>query len=310
MILSLLKVEILNVMLLNKKVPATYIINKVKKEVVYILVVSLLVLVIKSRYDELLPELPLTIPAFIGTAISILLSFKLNQSYDRWWEARKVWGSIVNDSRSLIIQLNTLINKGNDALIKKIGYRQIAWCYSLGQTLRGLNPMDNLDRFLSGEDITEIKKHNNKPLAMLQLHAKDVKELKERNQLELFAQIQIDNTLVRLCDAQGKAERIKSTVFPVTYRMFLHFIIYLFVVTLSISLKSMEPLFEIPLLMLISTAFFLLEKTAFHMQDPFENRPTDTAMTTIARTIEINIKQLLNDTDIPKPLQPEKFYLS
>lgn len=89
-------------MLLNKKIPATYIFNKVKFEIVYVLIVSIAVLLLTDKYQKLIPEMPLTIPAFIGTAISILLSFKLNQSYDRWWEARKVWGSIVNDSRSLL----------------------------------------------------------------------------------------------------------------------------------------------------------------------------------------------------------------
>jgi putative membrane protein len=294
-------------MLLNKRIPAYYILNKVKYDLVYVLIVSLSVLLITDMYKEMLPEMPLTIPAFIGTAISILLSFKLSQSYDRWWEARKVWGAIVNDSRSFVIQLQTLTAKGNDTVVKKIAFRQIAWCYSLGQSLRGLNATENLDEFISPEDIEEIQKHNNKPLALLQLHWKDIKELKEQNQLDLFSQIQLDDTLVRLCDAQGKSERIKTTVFPVTYRLFLHAIIYLFVITLAISLR-VEGLFETPLLIAISSAFFLLEKSATHMQDPFENRPTDTAMTAITRTIEINIKQLLKETEIPKPLQPEKFY--
>jgi putative membrane protein len=251
----------------------------------------------------------LTIPAFIGTAISILLSFKISQSYDRWWEARKVWGAIVNDSRSFVIQLQTLIADGNENVIRKIASRQIAWCYSLGQSLRGLNATENLDNYISDEDLREIQSHNNKPLALLQLHGRDIRNLRNQNQLDTFSQIQLDNTLVRLCDAQGKSERIKSTVFPVTYRLFLHAIIYLFVVTLAISLKDVAGYYEIPLLLLISAAFFLLEKSARHMQDPFENRPTDTAMTAIARTIEINIKQLLKESEIPQPLTTEKFYL-
>lgn len=296
-------------MLLNKQIPAYYVLNKVKHDLVYVLLLSLFVLFVTERYQKLLPELPLTIPAFIGTAISILLSFKLSQSYDRWWEARKIWGAIVNDSRSFVIQLQTLTAKGNDAIVKKIAFRQIAWCYSLGQSLRGLNPTENLEKFISSEDLEELQKHNNKPLALLQLHGNDIKALKEKDQLDIFSQLQLDDTLVRLCDAQGKAERIKTTIFPVTYRLFLHAIIYLFVVTLSISLKDVAGYYEIPLLLLISTAFFLLEKSATHMQDPFENRPTDTAITAIARTIEINIKQLLKETEIPAPLQPEKFYL-
>ena len=297
-------------MLLDKQIPPSYIINKVKYDLVYVLIVSLSILFITDKYEELLPEMPLTIPAFIGTAISILLSFKLNQSYDRWWEARKIWGAIVNDSRSFVIQLQALTANENDPVIRKIAFRQIAWCYSLGQSLRGLDATEGLDKFISAGDLEEIKQHSNKPLALLSLHAKDIRDLREQNQLDIFSQVQLDSTLVRLCDAQGKSERIKTTVFPVTYRLFLHAIIYLFVVTLSISLKDVAGFLEIPLLVLISTAFFLLEKSATHMQDPFENRPTDTAMTAIARTIEINIRQLLKETEIPGPHQPEKFYLS
>lgn len=295
-------------MLLTKRIPLTYILNMIKYDLIIILSVSLSALFITEKYQELLPNMPLTIPAFIGTAISILLSFKLSQSYDRWWEARKAWGAIVNDSRSLVIQLQSLTSKGNDEKIKKIAFRQIAWCYSLGQSLRGLNPTDNLDGFISDEDLKEIKKHNNKPLALLQLNASDIKQLKETNQLDIFSQLQLDNTLIRLCDAQGKSERIKTTVFPVTYRLFLHAIIYLFVVTLAVALR-VDGFFEIPLLVAISSAFFLLEKSATHMQDPFENKPTDTAMTSIAKTIEINIKQLLNEIELTIQEKQDKFYL-
>ncbi|MFN8309972.1 MAG: bestrophin family ion channel [Chitinophagales bacterium] len=296
-------------MLLNKPIPAAFIFNKVKYDVLYVFAVMLVVQWLTARYQHLLPEMPLTIPAFIGTSISILLSFKLNQSYDRWWEARKVWGAIVNDSRSFALQLQSLVMPGNEAQIRKIAYRQIAWCYALGRALRGLNPLENLEALLSEEDRIAVSKQQNKPLAILQLHAKDISELRQQQQLDTFSQIQLDQTLVRFCDSQGKAERIKTTVFPVTYRLFLQLVVYLFVVTLSIALRDIPSIFEMPLLLLISLAFFLLEKTATHMQDPFENRPTDTAMTAIARTIEINIRQLFGDT-APKPMEPQGFYLS
>lgn len=297
-------------MLLNKpKIPLKYILNKIKYDILYVLVVSLTVLFLTERYVIFMPEMPLTIPAFIGTAISILLSFGISQSYDRWWEARKIWGSIVNDSRSLVIQLQTLTKNGDEEKIKLIALRQIAWCYSLGQSLRGLNPIENLEKFISKEELTEIEQHQNKPLAMLQLHGGNIKELRDGGQLDAFSQIQLDQTLTRLCDAQGKAERIKSTVFPVTYRLFLHGTIYLFVITLAVSLR-VDGLFETPLLLAISSAFFLLEKSATHMQDPFENRPTDTPMTAIARTIEINIKQLIKDKDIPNAHQANGFYIN
>ena len=295
-------------MLVNKRIPAKYIFSLIKLELIYVTCVSLIVLVTTEEFKHLMPDMPLTIPTFIGTAISILLSFKLNQSYDRWWEARKIWGGIVNDSRSLILQLKNLTLGNNDDIIKKIAYLQIAWCYCLGQSLREQSPIMNLDKYISSEEIEEIKKHANKPLALLNIHARDIKSLKTSGQLDSFSHIQLDNTLVRLCDAQGKCERIKTTIFPITYRVFLHGIIYLFVVTLSISLKDVAGYFELPLLLLISSAFFLLEKSATHMQDPFENRPTDTAISTITRSIEINIMQLLDEKEVPLPIEKQKFY--
>jgi ion channel-forming bestrophin family protein len=293
-------------MLLDKKIPLTYIFNKIKFDIVVVFAIGILLISLTYRFH--LPEIPLTIPMFLGTAISILLSFKLNQSYDRWWEARKVWGSIVNDSRTLALQLEGFV-KDNEPVIKKMVYRQIAWCYSLAASLRRSDSLANLNQFISREELENISPHSNRPLALLQLHIRDLKTLKDLSQLDVFAHVQLDNTLVRLCDAQGKAERIKSTVFPVTYRKFLHYIIYIFVVTLSVALNNLAFYYELPVLLLISSAFFLLEKSATHMQDPFEDRPTDTAMTAISQTIEINLKQLLNEKDIPKVKEPDEFYL-
>jgi putative membrane protein len=259
-------------------------------------------------FSNIIPPMPIAIPAFLGTAMSILLSFKLNQSYDRWWEARKIWGTIVNESRSFTLQMQSFIAIGNDQEIKQMAFRHIAWCFCLGQTLRGLDPIENLDRFISPVDVEKVKLHNNKPLALLQLNTLQIAELKRNDKIDTFSQIQINTTLVNFATVMGMAERIKSTVFPVTYRIALHLVIYIFIVTLSIALVDVQPLYEIPLLMIISSGFFLLEKTATNIQDPFENKPTDTAMTTIATNIEINIKQMLNEVDIPKPYPPNKYY--
>lgn len=297
-------------MLLNTRIPVSYIVGKVKYEIFYILFIAVLIYYITHWYRDVLPEVPLSIPAFMGTAISVLLSFKLNQSYDRWWEARKIWGSIVNDSRSFVVQLQTMIKGGNEGRIKQMAYRQIAWCYSLGQSLRDKDGAKGLDKYINSNDLKELDKHTNKPLALIQMHGKDLAGLQQNGQLELFSQIHIDDTLVRLCESMGKAERIKNTVFPVTYRLFLHFMIYLFIILLSIALRNLEVYFEVPLLFVISIAFFLLEKTASHMQDPFSNMPSDTAMTSIAQNIEVNIRQLLNEEDVPMPEPSNSYYIS
>lgn len=296
-------------MILDKKIPFQYVFQKIKKDLIFILVVGLSVNYMSTLFASHLPEMPLNVPTFLGTAISVLLSFKISQSYDRWWEARKVWGAIVNDSRSLVLQLQNFVGDKKHTAIKTLSFRQIAWCYSLGQSLRGLNPLENLDQYLSEKDIDAISTHNNKPLAILQLNIDTMRQLKEENQLDVFSHVQLDNTMVRLVDAMGKAERINSTVFPVTYRLFLHFAIYLFVIVLSISLRNVDPVFEIPLLILLSSVFLLLEKTAYHLQDPFRNRPSDVSITAIARTIEINIKQLLQEQNVPKSAISDTFYI-
>lgn len=295
-------------MLLEKKIPFSYILNKVKYDLLYVTVIGLTVHFLTSFFRDFIPNMPLAIPAFLGTAISVILSFKLNQSYDRWWEARKIWGSIVNDSRTLVLQLQSFVNSSEKEVVKKIAYRQMAWNYSLGQSLRGLNPLENTARFLSATEIEQVDKHTNKPLAILQLNNADISHLHRNNHLDTYSKIQLDSTLVRLCDSMGRAERINNTVFPSTYRLFLHFAIYFFAITLSMALLDMKIYFEMPLLILTSLFFFLLEKSAFHMQDPFKNRPSDTPVTTIAQTIEINIRQLLGETELPQPLKTDKFY--
>jgi putative membrane protein len=296
-------------MLLRKNIPVRYLFEMIRVEWLYVFTIGFVAHYLTHLFRAFLPEMPLAIPLFLGTAISVLLSFKLNQSYERWWEARKIWGAIVNDSRTLVIQLQTLVNKGNDAVVNKMALRQVAWCYSLGQALRDRSATDNISQYLTAEDFAEIQLHTNKPLALLQQHARDIAELKEKQQTEVFTLVQINTTLVNLTNSMGMAERIKTTVFPVTYRIFLHLIIYLFVITLSISLLDIESYFEIPLLLVLSTGFFLLEKSATEMQDPFRNHVTDIAVTAIARTVEINIKQLIGHEDVPQPLKTDDFYI-
>jgi len=296
-------------MLLNRKIPLHYILNTIKYEVLYVTVIGIIVHTLTYYFAKLIPVMPIAIPTFIGTAISVILSFKLNQSYERWWEARKIWGSIVNDSRNLIIQLQSFIELPLPEDVKKIAYRQIAWCYCLGRNLRGQNALQNLEKFFSEEELAFLKEHNNKPFAILQLNARHLHELRKNKALKLFSHVEINTTIVSLTNSMGMAERIKGTVFPVTYKYFLHLIIYLFVITLSISLRDIESYFEIPLLLIISMAFFLLEKTASHLQDPFNNMPTDISVTAIATNIEINIRELLDEKYSPDPITTDDFYI-
>lgn len=296
-------------MILEHRIPIKYLAGVVKYELILVPLVGIFTHFTAIEFTKSLPDMPLAIPAFLGTSISVLLSFKMNQSYDRWWEARKIWGTIVNDSRGLIIQLQSFLTAKQAPLIKRISYRQIAWCYTLGKSLRGCDDLENLDHLIIGAEFAQISKQDHHPLAILQLTARDLEELRRSNALDVYSHIHIQETINRLTEAMGGVERISRTIFPSTYRLVLHFIIYLFVITLAISLKDINNILVTPLLLLISIGFFFIEKIAYHLQDPFRNRPSDIPVTNIAETVERNIRQLLGEETTPNPIDIKTYYV-
>ena len=302
-------------MLLERQIPLGYIYRSVWRDFLIVLAISVGGAVLVEYERSYLPDLPVAIAAFLGTAISLILSFKLNQTYDRWWEARKIWGAIVNDSRTLVRQALSFTSDAVDedgtvkALVHRIAFRQVAWCYCLGQSLRGQDWREHTVEHLADDEVAELEHHGNRPVALLQFHARALGELAGRGALTDYQRVAVDDTLTRLTDAMGKAERIRKTVFPKTYRMYLKAFIYVFITVLSISLGEVEGYWEIAVTTAISTPFLLLERTSRQMQDPFSNRPTDTPVTAIARAVEINVRQLLGDENLPEPYPEDAFYL-
>jgi len=251
--------------------------------------------------------IPLTIPAIIGTIISLLLAFRSNQAYDRWWEARIVWGSVVNDSRTLVRQLYTFINDPSFSIealqyIEKFAKRQIFWCYSLGQFLRNQDPLVNSEHLLDDDDRQFVARHGHIPNALLQLHGNDINYAAREGLVNPFQQVELDKTITRLCDSMGRCERIKNTVFPTTYSLYIHFALYLFIILLPFGLTEYLGIVQVPLVILISAAFLLIEKMAIHLQDPFENKQTDTPVTAIAQNIERDIREMIRDYETAQNL--------
>lgn len=294
-------------MIIEKRIPLSYWFKLIKWDML-----TVALFIAAAHYlNNYLPDvkIPLSIGTFLGTAIALLLSFKLSQSYDRWWEARKIWGAIVNDSRTLVMQLKSFVISGDKERINIMAKRQIAWCYALGKRLRDLDDLENTDAYISANEFENIKNSSNVPLALLDFHSEDIMRLHQDKQINDYQQIQLNSTIVRLCDSMGMAERINNTPFPKTYRLTLHFFIYIFIVTLSFSLTGLRDFVEYPLLMLISLPFFLLEKISQTIQDPFVNKPSDTAVTAIARTIEVNINELIDEPLLPIAEQKERYYI-
>jgi ion channel-forming bestrophin family protein len=300
-------------MLLKKNIPIGYVFGKVKIELFIISLYSLAIAVIHEWFLKLPISIPLAVPTILATVISLLLGFRSNQAYDRWWEARQVWGAIVNDSRTLARQVLAFTESQYEEnevhqIRQRMVRRQIAWCYALGQSLRQLNPTGGLDKFLSRRELESLNRFNNVPMALLDQHARDLRRGLEEGYINRYQQIELDRTLTRLCDNMGKCERIKNTVFPSTYSLYIHFSLLLFISMLPFGVIDYFGFLEVPLVVAISACFLLIEKMAIHLQDPFENKPTDTPMTAIANTIEKDLRQLLHDQDMPEEKRRERVY--
>ncbi|SDF41045.1 putative membrane protein [Mucilaginibacter pineti] len=287
-------------MLLKENIPVSYVFGKIKKELILVAVYSATIYCIHQFYNFKAVSIPLTVSTILGTIISLLLAFRSNQAYDRWWEARILWGAIVNDSRTFTRQILTFVDSSYDgeqkwALKERIIRRQMAWCYSLSCHLRGQNAKENLEAYLTDDDVKSIKKMDNVPLAINELQGHDLRTLYKLGWINEYQQVAMDSTLTGFMNSMGGCERIKNTVFPATYSVYIHFLVLFFVLLLPFSLIEFFGIFQVPLVIAISSAFFLIEKMAIHLQDPFENKPTDTPTTAISRTIEKNLKQMMKD---------------
>lgn len=284
-------------MLLKKNIPFKYVFGKIKYEIIVIALYASLIAFIYDSYHFTRITIPLAVPAVLGTVISLLLGFRSNQAYDRWWEARHIWGAIVNDSRTLARQIISFTYEDHEAsetqaFKERVIRRQIAWSFSLGKHLRGEPAAKGLEKYLNKKELEYIRGIDNVPSALLDMMGRDLKLALEEGWINRFQQVEIDKTISRLCDSMGKCERIKNTIFPVTYSLYIHLALMLFIALLPFGVIEYFGIIEVPLVVAISACFLLIEKMAIHLQDPFENKPTDTPMTTIARGIEKNLTQL------------------
>lgn len=303
-------------MLLKTKIPLSYVFGKIKWEVLFVFIYASLIALEDKFIHAMEVTLPLSVPMVLGTILSLLLAFKSNQAYDRWWEARIAWGAIVNDSRSLIRQALCFVeapfgSEEAQAWVQRLTDRQIAWTYSVGMSLRKKMDLDKIRQFLTPEEAAFVAKHDNVPNALLQLHGQDLRYALQEGWFTPYQQVEMEGILTRLTDSMGRCERIKNTVFPATYTLYIHFCLFFFVLLLPFALLEVFGLLEVLMVVAISSAFFLIEKMAIHLQDPFEGKPTDTPVTAIAQTIEINLKQMIGDPQITREKAPAEntFYI-
>lgn len=255
-----------------------------------------------------LPVVPVTV---IGSALAIFLGFRNNSAYDRWWEARKIWGGIVNTSRTLSSFIMTFPSKkhGNASLseIEKwresIIYRQICWLYMLKFHLRKQTKYDKVLEYMGKEEFDELMQKSNKPAQLLHNQNQAISYGYEQGMVDSFRHMELAKLVKELYSLQGMCERIKNTVFPFYYNYFTKVFLWIFIVCLPFSLAPLMGFMAIPMSIAISFVFYILDKSGEITEDPFEGRAADTPMSTITRSIEIDLLEMLGQKS-PKPLDP------
>ncbi len=297
---------------LREKIPLRVMVRFSWKSVVFLAFWSSMV-----TYLYLVLKLPINITYLplgtIGIAAAFMVGFRNNASYDRYWEARKVWGDIVNDSRTWATQVLSFVapnrEKESDqenihTLRKELIYRQIAWVHALCFHLRRLESWDALASFMSSKELNWVKDRKNKPTQILRVQAERLGELSGNGFFDSFRHIAMARTIGTLYDSQGKCERIKETPFPRQYAESSRILVWIFVLLMPFGFVEDFGWLTIPFGVLAGEAFVAMEAVGELTEHPFDFLDTDVPMLALGRTIEIDLREMLDEGSLPEPVKP------
>lgn len=272
----------------------------------------------------LLISLPFSIAAILGSALAIFIAFRNNSAYSRWWEARTMWGGIINSSRVLSRLIITFTDSHahqpnydkvrSEAFKKEMIYKVIAWVHALRLHLRNQHNWHDLSTFFSEQEFAELQNAQNKPNYIHLISGKKIYEAMANGTLGGFDSFQMEGQLLALANAQGGCERIKHTPLLRQYDYFIRVFLYTFILLLPFSLigdfiKLNMAYLMIPMTIIISFVFAIIGKVGEVNEDPFENKITDVPLTTLCNTVERDLKEMLRETDLPKKIEPENGFL-
>ncbi len=298
-------------------------------------------------------SIPWTAIALLGMAVSFLIGFQNNSVYGRIWEARKIWGGVVNTSRTFGVFVQDMLSNehapdASEAFIKEqtriLTYRHIAWMTALRHSMRSgrqwettsnsktntewglrvpereVSFEDDLAGFVSEEEKEYILSKGNPQTAILYLQSHHLRRLKEQGVIWEFAFLELEGVVKELFDLQGKSERIKNFPFPRQYATINHYFMWLLLLLLPIALipqfskigeeiAATYPLvgtyfvwLTVPFYTAVSWMFHTMERIGRTGENPFEGTANDVPISTIARGIEIDLRENLGEAkeDIPQ----------
>lgn len=275
----------------------------------------------------------------IGTAAAFLIGFKNTQTYARLWEARQIWGSIVNTSRTWGVLCRDTVRNDREAS-KKLIYRHMAWLTALRYQLREPRTWETqqiksniefaryfkvperesslekeLQKYLSEEDLNYLLSKKNRAAQLLGMQSKLIQELKDKGKLSELEAIELEQQIGQLFEHQGKSERIKNFPYPRQFATINQMFVRLFFTLLPLGIiQEFNKLAEdngvwfvwvaVPCSVIVSFVFHVMERIGEATENPFEGGANDVPISAISRTIEIDLRDLLDEENLPPVLQP------
>lgn len=268
-------------------------------------------------------DIPWQPVATLGTAVAFYIGFKSSGSYDRFWEGRQLWGNIVNVSRVWATQVFHFVeplpgerlpnSEDNRTLHQRLLYRQIAWVNALRLHLRRQTAElwdAEVAPFLDPTEDADVRRMSNPPTHLLRQQSDELRQLHQRVLLSEFRHVALMGTIQDMFNAQGGCERIKNTPFPRQYAYFSYVFVWVFAAVLPLGLvEEFDKLgpghiwLIIPFAVLVSWVFNTIEVVGHTSENPFENDIYDVPMTAICRSIEIDLRELLGETELPPKIE-------
>ena len=243
-------------------------------------------------------QLPLPL---LGSAIALIVTFRNNAAYDRWWEARGLWGLITNNSRSFARGVVTLVDDA--ALQTRLVHQQIAYVLALRCSLLRLQPWSAIESYVPRDGLGRLRMAANVPTAIQTAMGRSLAKARQGGDLDSIGAAALDRTLTDLANAQGGLERIKKTPLPRQYNQFPQVFVGVYCLLLPVGLVHdlgyLTPIGST----VIGFMFLALDRIGRDLEDPFEGMLHDVPMQAITRTIEIDLLQSVDVPTTPRPVE-------
>jgi putative membrane protein len=262
------------------------------KEILYIGVFTLVVAFLELHYfpnAEVLDKL-IAVYSLIGFVISLLLVFRTNTAYDRWWEGRRKWGELVNDSRNFAVKLSSILKDKED---KAFYQRHIVnYVYATKEHLRSGVKFEELD--LSAEELQQMRNSSHIPIAIVKAMYTKLNALTSSSKITQEEFLALDKNLNTFIDVVGACERIKNTPIPFSYSLFIKKFIFIYVTTLPLAFVNQFGYFSSLIATFVFYVLVSMEVLAEEIEDPFGEDDNDLPTDTICERIKQNVEEVLS----------------